>query len=115
MSEYGKLVFKLAALHDIFELRLLANRLRETTEFRYSNQSLSNYLKEKRRPPEGLSDQLRRALKLNQNMYNLLLYVQDKSIGTVTPIQREQMEMFEKMLLEDIARRFLTNGGGAAD
>lgn len=114
MNEYGKLVFKLAVLHDLFEIGHLANRLRETTEFDYTNQALSNYLK-KRRPPEGFSDQLRRALNLNQDMYNLLLYVQDKTTGSLTPMQRERTEAFERMLLRDAAGRFLKDGGGAAN
>ena len=74
---------------------------------------MSNYLK-KRRPPEGFSDQVRRALGLSQDMYNLLLHVQDKTTGELSPLQREQTERFERMLLEDVARRFVGNGGGAA-
>ncbi len=115
MNEYGKLVFKLAVLHDLFEIQHLGDRLRETTEFGYSNQSLSNYLKKKRRPPEGFSDQVRRALDLNQDMYNLLLYVQDKTTDSRSPIQRERIEAFEQMLLKDAAGRYLKNGEGAAN
>ena len=67
----------------------------------------------KRRPPEGFSDQVRRALGLSQDMYNLLLYVQDKTSGSLSPLQREQTERFERMLLEDVAGRFLKDGEGA--
>lgn len=114
MNEYGKLVYKLAVLHDVFEIKELGERLRIKTEFGYSDQSLSNYLKN-RRPPEGFSDQVRRALGLSQDMYNLLLYVQDKTSGKLTPLQREQVQRFEQMLLSDTAGRFKGNGGGAAN
>lgn len=114
MNDYGKLVYKLAVLHDLFEIRELGDRLRTKTEFGYSDAALSNYLK-RRRPPEGFSDQLRRALGLSQDMYNLLLYVQDKTSGSLSPAQREQIERFEQMLLEDVARRFLGSNDGAAN
>ena len=114
MNEYGRVAWKLAVINDVFELQELGNLLRETTEFRYSDQALSNYLK-KRQPPPGFSDQLRRALGRSQEMYNLLLYVQDKAGGKLTPVQREQTERFEQMLRDDVARRFLSNGGGATN
>ena len=69
----------------------------------------------RRRPPEGFSDQVRRALGLSQDMYNLLLYVQDKASGSLSPVQHEQTERFERMLLEDVAGRFLGDNGEAAN
>lgn len=67
MNNYEKLVYKLAVLHDLFEIRELGDRLRAETEFGYSDAALSNYLK-RRRPPEGFSGQARRALWLSQDM-----------------------------------------------
>jgi hypothetical protein len=61
MNDYAKLVYKLAALHDLFEIRELEYHLRAETEFSYSDAALINYLKW-RRSPEGFSDQVRRAL-----------------------------------------------------
>jgi hypothetical protein len=54
---------------------------------------------------------VRRALGLSQDMYNLLLYVHDKTSGSLSPVQREQTERFERMLLEDVAMRFLGENG----
>jgi hypothetical protein len=115
MSEYGKLVYKLAVIHDVFEMQDLAELLRNTTEFSKKNQTLYYYLKGERTPPAGFSDQLRRALNLNDEMYHMLLYVYDKATGRLSPVQREQTQKFEQMLRDDVARRFLENGGGAAN
>lgn len=115
MSEYGKLVYKLAVVHDVFEMKDLGELLRNATEFSNGNATLYMYLKGQRNPPPGFSDQLRRALDLNTDMYHLLLYVYDKTTGKLTPVQREQTEKFEQMLRDDVARRFLGNGGGAAN
>lgn len=113
MSAYGKLVYKLAVINDVFEMKKLAALLRETTEFSVVNGTFYMYLRGERTPPPGFSDQVRRALKLNDDMYHLLLYVYDKSTGKLSPVQREQTDKFERMLLEDVARRYLRNGGGA--
>ena len=48
-------------------------------------------------------------------MYNLLLYVHDKTSGSLSPVQHEQTERFERMLLEDVARRFLGDNDGDAN
>ncbi len=115
MSGYGRLVYKLAVIHDVFEMKDLGERLRSETEFNVGNATLYMYLKGQRNPPPGFSDQVRRALKLNDDMYHLLLYVYDKTTGRLSPVQREQTSRFERMLLEDAARRYLENGGGAAN
>lgn len=115
MSGYGRLVYKLAVIHDIFEMKDLGSRLRDTTEFSNKNATLYMYLKGQRNPPPGFSDQVRRALNLNDDMYHLLLYVYDKTTGRLSPVQREQTTKFERMLLEEASRRYLENGGGAAN
>ena len=112
MSAYGRLVYKLAVINDVFEMKDLAALLRDTTEFSVVDGTFYMYLKGQRTPPPGFSDQLRRALKLNDDMYHLLLYVYDKTTGNLSPVQREQTARFEQMLREDVARRFLENGGG---
>ena len=45
MNDYAKLVYKLAALHDLFEIRELGYHLRAETEFSYSDAALINCLK----------------------------------------------------------------------
>ncbi len=114
MSAYGKLVYKLAVINDIFEMKDLAALLRETTEFNVVDGTFYLYLKGERTPPPGFSDQIRRALKLDDDMYHLLLYVYDKTTGRLSPVQREQTDRFEQHLLKDVARRYLSNGGGGA-
>jgi hypothetical protein len=115
MNDYGKLVFKLAVLHDVFEAKELWRRLCEKTEFSVTDASFYMYLKGQRTPPQGFSDQVRRTLDLSDEMYHLLLYVYDKTTGNLTPVQREQTRRFEQMLLEDAARRFLEGDGGATN
>jgi DNA-binding XRE family transcriptional regulator len=97
MSKYGRLVWKLAAINDLFELRDLGDRLRETTEFGYSDVALSNYLRG-RKPPEGFSDQLRRALNLSPDLYYLLLETQDRATGDLSPTQRKEKEKLERVV-----------------
>ncbi len=97
MSKYGRLVWKLAAINDLFELRELGDRLRDTTEFDYSDVALSNYLRG-RKPPEGFSDQLRRALNLSPDLYYLLLETQDRSTGDLSPAQRKEKDKLEGLV-----------------
>jgi hypothetical protein len=72
MNDYGKLIYKLAVLHDLH------------------------------------------ALGLSQDMYNLLLYVQDKASRSLSPVQHEQTERFERILLRR-GEEILGDNGGAAN
>lgn len=115
MSTYGRLVYKLAVIHDVFEMKDLGALLRANTEFSVGDATLYMYLKGQRNPPPGFSDQVRRALKLDDDMYHLLLYVYDKTTGKLSPMQREQIQRFEQMLLEDTARELSHDNDGAAN
>jgi hypothetical protein len=115
MSDYGRLVYKLAVIHEVFEMKDLGTLLRETTEFSVGDATLYMYLKGQRTPPPGFSDQVRRALELDDDMYHLLLYVYDKTTGRLSPAQREQTSRFERVLMEDARGRYLKNGEGAAN
>jgi hypothetical protein len=115
MSDFGRLVYKLAVIHDIFEIKELAKKLRDATEWDLKDATLGLYLKGERTPPPGFSDQLRRALELDEDTYHLLLYVYDRTTGRLSPHQREQTARFEQMLREEAARRYLGNGGGTTN
>lgn len=111
MTEWAIFLFKLAVLRDLFEIREIGDRLREETDFSYSDSALGQYFKGKRKPPANFFDYVREALDLNEVEYQMLLYVFHQSRPTPTPVQKRQMQHFKESLLERMIQGLKGDGG----
>lgn len=111
MQDWAKYLFKLAVLRDLFEIQEIGNRLREGSDFGYTDAALGQYFKGKRKPPPNFFDYVRQALELTDSEYQMLLYVYHQSRPTPTPLQRQQMQHFKDVLLERMIQNLRGDGG----
>ena len=111
MTEWAIFLFKLAVLRDLFEIREIGDRLRESSDFSYTDAALGQYFKGVRKPPANFFDYVREALDLNDVEYQMLLYVFHQSRPTPTPMQRRQMQHFRETLLERMVQGLKGDGG----
>lgn len=111
MKEWAVYLFKLAVLRDLFEIQEIGERLRERSDFSYSDSALGQYFKGKRNPPPNFFDYVREALELDNEEYQLLLYLYHSSKPSPTPLQQEQMRRFREKLLGSMLQS-LREGNG---
>lgn len=116
MNEWGKYLFKLAVMRDLFEIKQIGARLRERSDFTYSNAALGQYLKKPgdknfRNPPPDFFDFVREALELSEEEYQTLLFLHHQSKPTPTPMQQKQMQHFREVLLLRIVQGLRGDNG----
>lgn len=115
MKDWAAYLFKLAVLRDLFEIQEIGNRLRERSDFGYSNAALGQYFKGVRNPPANFFDYVRVALDLTDEEYQVLLFLYHASRPTPTPVQQKQMQHFKTVLLTGIVNSLKgEHGVGAA-
>lgn len=104
MNDLGKLIMKYAAFEDLFELEDIAQRLRDTTPWDYTTPALSGYMKGKRTPKPEFFQYLKTALNLDEDSYQLLLFIYHQAQPSLSSQQMSQVEMFRKKLYEQTIR-----------
>lgn len=115
MKNWAAYLFKLAVLRDLFEIQEIGERLRERSDFTYSNSALGQYFKGTRNPPANFFDYVRVALELTDEEYQVLLFLYHASKPTPSPVQQQQMRHFKTVLLTGIINSLKgENGIGAA-
>lgn len=95
LSTFGRVLAKLMAIRGVFEWRDLSEKLKSDLGYEISGGAISNYARDRRQPPRDFFNAVRRVLRLNDEMWWLLL----------TSYYRPEKLTVEEMARQD--RKFL--------
>ena len=100
LSTFGRVLAKLMAIRNIFEWQDLSEKLKSELGYEISGGAISNYARDKRQPPRHFFNAVREALRLNDEMWWLLLTSYYKPDKLTAEEMARQDRKFLKWLIE---------------
>lgn len=103
LSTFGRVLAKLMAIRNIFEWQDLSEKLMKEMGYKISGGAISNYARDKRQPPRHFFNAIRKVLRLNDEMWWLLLtsyYKPDKL--TVDEMARQDRKFLEWLIESEL-------------
>jgi hypothetical protein len=100
LSAFGRVLAKLMAIRNIFEWQDLSEKLKSELGYGISGGAISNYARDKRQPPRHFFNAVREVLRLNDEMWWLLLTSYYKPDKLTTEEMARQDRKFLEWLLE---------------
>ncbi|MGB3683970.1 MAG: hypothetical protein WA990_15950 [Rubrobacteraceae bacterium] len=100
LSTFGRVLAKLMAIRDTFEWRELSEKLKSELGYEISGGAISNYARDRRQPPRHFFNAVRKVLRLNDEMWWLLLTSYYKPEDLTVEAMARQDRKFLKWLVE---------------
>ncbi len=103
LSSFGRVLAKLMAIRNVFEWRDLSEKLKSELGYEISGGAISNYARDRRQPPRHFFNAVRKVLRLNDEMWWLLLtsyYKPDKL--TAEEMARQDSKFLEWLIESEL-------------
>lgn len=100
LSTFGRTLAKLMAIRDTFEWQELSEKLKSELGYQISGGAISNYARDRRQPPRHFFNAVRKVLRLNDEMWWLLLTSYYKPDELTVEAMARQDRKFLKWLIE---------------
>lgn len=103
LSTFGRMLAKLMAIRNIFEWQDLSEKLKSELGYEISGGAISNYARDRRQPPRDFFNAVRKVLRLNDEMWWLLLtsyYKPDKL--TAEEMARQDRKFLEWLIESEL-------------
>lgn len=103
LSTFGRVLAKLMAIRDTFEWRELSEKLKTELGYEISSGAISNYARDRRQPPRHFFNAVRKVLRLNDEMWWLLLtsYYKPEEL-TVEAMARQDRKFLEWLVESEL-------------
>lgn len=100
LSAFGRVLAKLMAIRNVFEWQDLSEKLKSELGYEISGGAISNYARNRRQPPRHFFNAVRKVLRLNDEMWWLLLTSYYKPDRLTTEEMARQDRKFLEWLIE---------------
>ncbi len=100
LSTFGRILAKLMAIRGTFEWQELSEKLKSELGYEISGGAISNYARDKRQPPRHFFNAVRKVLRLNDEMWWLLITSYYKPEELTVEAMARQDRKFLKWLIE---------------
>lgn len=116
LSTFGRVLAKLMAIRGVFEWRDLSEKLKGDLGYEISGGAISNYARDRRQPPRDFFNAVRRVLRLNDEMWWLLLtsYYRPEKL-TVEEMARQDRKFLKWLLESELLPAGYQPGSAATD